>query len=748
MHPEQPTPEHAQPQQPPAPQPAPPTEPTERAAPTNAGPAPWGMPPAQGAAPVAPGTVPPGVLPGSVPPGYSGPPRWVLQPPPGRPPTPPDPRRRRRWLILGLVIGLVLLLCAGGVATAAVAVTRHARAMQASSPGGVTRTAADGVAKLPAVHAALDFVDADGRTMHADVTVTGDGEAAGTVTDPVAGKADLLVHGGTTIVRGDRDWWARRAPASVTALADHWVRPKTGVAFPFDLAGALRPAALAELTRKLSGAAASDTVTDTVGGVRVRTVVSGQWTALVSADKAHRLIWLGGPVRAGALARPSGASSVPGRLLPAYLADPVPLPVAQPPYVSITPTPGQPQGVQAAIANVLPQASPPAGALPSAGALPTAAATSAAQLPAQADATPKFPEFEVALNATDCFGAVCSWTVTVTNSGEAPGDVTVYATAAPGMALRTVPLGTLAPGASASTPPMAFANPAPRPRPGQTTRVTISYQAWTYSTALLGPDPKRAQDLRGRGIDPDNDLPQVDPGYMPTVLGAVDQMTRHAPGGEANQQALDGIQAAVDAGMLPDVKALVDSGRLENPQDLADKLLQARSTTPLTGPDGTIGYRREIEQAATILQRDPTAKVILDGYLPNAQTGGKDGADLLDTANRRAYQVKAVTSDKVRNAVNEAVDQLNGAKGIDGRTGVRQLAPPGYAKVALVFVEPTSPLRDKTRAEWEDYLRRAQNLKLCDTAGQPTIDRLMLVTPVGTFDWPSDQFATIGRGCR
>jgi hypothetical protein len=676
----------------------------------------------------------------------------MLQPPPGlAPPPPKGPPNKRRWVIFGVVAALVLLLVVGGGITAAVAVSNHAKSVKASSPSGVTNTAADAVAKMPAVHASLDFVDVDGGTVHADVTVTANGDTAGTVTDPVAGKADVLVSGGTTLVRGDKDWWARRAPKSISALADKWVRPKAGVAFPFDLAGALKPGALADLTRKLATAAQTDKSTDSVGGTNVITVVSGQWTALLTADKSHRLVWLGGPVRAGALARPASVQQGPGRLLPAYLSDPAPppaLPVAQPPYVSITPTPGQPNGVQSAIANVLPQASAPAGAQPTAG--PAASApTSLNDLPAQADATPKFAAFDLTINATDCYSAVCSWTVTVTNTGDAPGDATVYATVIPGMPVRAVPLGTLAPSAQATTPPMTFGNPAPPPRPGQTTRITVNYQAWVYSSTLLGPDPQRAQNLRNRGIDPTTDVPQVDQGYMPTVLGALDLMTQQAPNGQsaANQNALDAINAAINAGMLPDVKALVDSGRLQNPQDLADKLIQAKDTTAQSGTDGEIGYRREIEQAAAIVQRDPSAKVILDGYLLNAQTGEKDGADILDTTNKIAYQVKAITGNRVNAAIKLAVDQLNGARGVNSQTGVRQQAPPGYAKVALIFVEPNSPLREKTKDEWERHIQRAQNLSLCDAAGTPVIDRLILQTPRGTFDWPKDQFARLGGGC-
>jgi hypothetical protein len=510
------------------------------------------------------------------------------------------------------------------------------------------------------------------------------------------------------------------------------------VAFPFDIAQTLRPAALADLTRKLATVASAKNP-DTVGGTPVLTVTSYNWTAVVTADKSHRLLWLSGPVRAGALARPSVGGTDTGRLLPAYLRDPGPIPVAQPPYVSIAVAPAAPEPVRSAIATLRPQASP---------ALPGASAAPQGKAPAQADVTPKFAAFELAINATNCSTPVCSWTVAVTNTGDAPGEATVYATATPGMPLMTRPLGMLAPGQTATTPPMSFGNPAPIPRPGQTTQVTVHYEAWVYSSTLLGPDPGVAQRLQGRGFDLSNDLPQVDAGYMPTVLGALDQMTRDAPTGTRNNAALAAVTDALNAGMLPDLKALVDSGRLENPQDLPDKLRQAGSTTATRGTDGDIGYRREIEQAAELVRQDPTAKIILDGYLTNPQTGEKEGADLLDVANKRAYQLKAVTSDKLRPAITEAIKQLNGQKGVDGRTGVRQKAPPGFGKVVMVFVEPDSVFHQKTRDEFVSFLRRSQGLGLCDGAGVPAVDRLIIVAAQGTFDWPKEQFGVFGSPCR
>jgi hypothetical protein len=305
-------------------------------------------------------------------------------------------------------------------------------------------------------------------------------------------------------------------------------------------------------------------------------------------------------------------------------------------------------------------------------------------------------------------------------------------------------LGILEPGQQASTTPMSFTNPAPNPPRGQTAQVVISYQAWVYSSTLMGPDPAPAQRLLNRGIDPDTDVPQVDPGYMPTVLGTLDLMTSRAAPTDtaANQAALDAVKRAVNVGMLPELKAIVDSQRLVNPQDLAAKLREVQNTAPGGGQVDKIGYRREIEQAATILRHDPTARVILDGYVEEG--ADRYGADILDVTNKRAYQLKTVNSAALVGAVSQAVDQLNGRKGAAVQTGVVQKAPPGYTRIAQIYIEPMSKFHQRGRDDLVRFLRaNASDLRLC-VNGVPQADILIIANAAGVFQWTKDQFDVFG----
>ncbi|MFD0818514.1 hypothetical protein ACFQ0D_09355 [Micromonospora zhanjiangensis] len=101
----------------------------------------------------------------------------------------------------------------------------------------------------------MTYRDAGGHTINGQFTITGDNLASGTITDPLGGRADLVVRAGTSAVRGDADWWARRSPKQVHAITGQWVRPEPGVAFPFDIAAVLNPTALARRVESLAHAA-------------------------------------------------------------------------------------------------------------------------------------------------------------------------------------------------------------------------------------------------------------------------------------------------------------------------------------------------------------------------------------------------------------------------------------------------------------------------------------------------------------
>jgi hypothetical protein len=181
---------------------------------------------------------------------------------------------------------------------------------------------------------------------------------------------------------------------------------------------------------------------------------------------------------------------------------------------------------------------------------------------------------------------------------------------------------------------------------------------------------------------------------------------------------------------------------LANPDVLLTKLSNVAGTTASGTPVGTIGYRREIEQAAEIVRQDPTARVILDSYLPETVSGQQflNGADILDTTNKRAYQLKSVSGSSFVKALNVATEQLNGLKGPDLVAGSIENAPPGYAKIAILYIEPNSSYHQRTQAELERKLSRLPDVRVCQN-GVPLIDQLIMVTAAGTFSWSKEQIS-------
>ncbi|MEH1123912.1 hypothetical protein [Micromonospora sp. CPCC 206061] len=593
--------------------------------------------------------------------------------------------------------------------------------------------AAEGLRAAPAVKLAVVYEAPDGRRITGDFVVTADRYASGTITDPTAGRAELVAGPGGVAVRGDASFWSRRAPRPLKRAVGRWIRPEPDMAYPLDVASALNPDALADLVESIGRRGSADDAVDTVAGQRVVTVTAGDWTALVTADKPRRLVWLGGPIRDRALSKPVAL----GAFQPAALRAPAPAdPIARPPYAAILPEPATAtaaQGVREAVVKVLPD-------------------TASSGPPAIADLPAALPVFQTKINSSDCTSPVCTWSVTVTNVGTAPGDATVHAFATPGMkAPQSFPLGTLAPGAELTTAVMPFDNPAPPAQRGQRTQVFVDYLAWVHSPTLHGDDTDVLRRLGTRGIDPNKDLPQIDPAFQSTVLRAADLMTRDLKRGqdEKLQKAVDAVHDGVKFGLLPELKVIVDSGRLLNPEGLTRRLPQADiNTHPIAAQQPAtdkIGVRREIEQTAEILRQDRRAKVILDGYLE--VDGTKYGADVLDTTNKRAYQLKSVSNNKIAQAIRAAVGQLNGSRGVDDQSGVRQIAPPGYEKIALIYVEPRSGHFTQSETMLiAQYLRSSRDIRLCED-GVAMIDQLVIVNARGIHRWSKESFGGLGFPC-
>ncbi|MFD0819227.1 hypothetical protein ACFQ0D_13130 [Micromonospora zhanjiangensis] len=231
-------------------------------------------------------------------------------------------------------------------------------------------------------------------------------------------------------------------------------------------------------------------------------------------------------------------------------------------------------------------------------------------------------------------------------------------------------------------------------------------------------------------------------------------MVGHLPKGDTGlaTTAVAAVDTAIQAGMLPELKAIADSGRLENPQDLIDKLSKMVDNTLPGNPDPAadqIGYRREVEQAAEILRHDPRSELLLDGAIENPNTRELEGSDILDIVNKDAYQLKSVSGQNFVPAINVAVTQLNGGRQAHRVTNIRQKAPPGYRKIALIYLEPGSDRwHQYTREEIEFRLKkRSKQMKICDANGNALVDRLVLVNARGAHIWNRSDFGALGLPC-
>jgi hypothetical protein len=684
------------------------------------------------------------------------------------------PGRTRRRLVVGFAAVMSVLALTVGFVGLGVhdGVVRR-------SPAGVLRAAAAVLVRSPAVRLVMATDDGAGRTVAADVVVTSDKAVSGTVTDPEGGRAEIVEAHGDVAVNGDRDWWARRAPGQVSVLTGRWVRPHAGVGFPVDIGIKLNPAALAALVTAMSKhvtagsptAAMSGTPGDEDGagegpdGRPAQLVTAGGWSALVTTDVPRRLVWLAGPVRDGAPTAPAVAQ---GGARPAEVDAPVWRTggagsdgadtdgtgraavrrvgdSAAPPAVwSVEPTPAGGDAATAArtaAARVLSQPSSawPSGAVRGTGPFGSAApsAPAAAGPPEQDALVETVAVFEVNVQASDCRAPTCDWSVTVTNVGTAAGTVTVYAAAPPGMPVpQSFPAGMLQPGAT--SPPRAMTIPNPAWGRGPGTRVLISYQAWTISDTDGGVDPAVSARLAARRTNiTKGPLARVDKAYQPTITNALDQMTRHTPAtdNDSTDKAIAAAENAVKVGLLPELRAIIDSGRLQNPEALIKKLSAAAQDSDLdqTDQDGGLGYRREIETVAEILRNDPTAVLVFDA--PINVDGKQYKADILDTHNRRAYQIKINSDDNMVKKVNRVVKQLLGQTGVDDQTGVTEMAPPGYRTVAIVRIEPSSTQYDWDQAGIERTLKRtARSSVRCGPNGA-TVDEIAVVNGTGVHRW-------------
>jgi hypothetical protein len=616
---------------------------------------------------------------------------------------------------------------------------KHEASAPRVSPAQQGASAAQALSALPAVNLSMVYAPTEHQSMtRANLTVTSTGQASGTLSEPVAGKSTLAWSGDQLYLKGDSAFWAQQDPQFGHDLtsAGHWVAPeKRDGYYMLDSfavnAGSLTPASLATLVRQVTSdpeAVRQDGAT--FQGRKAVSYTSGGWTVVLSAESPYPVLAIGGdpgpgdsPVK-GAVwhttRRPAKAEPADYRTkaVPADDSD-------YSSYLLLEPKPATTE--QAAAVRTT-----------------TAAAVATAVPPATIDESVSKtmgPAFTITSDSPYlCTTNPCSYSITVTNSGDQAGDATLYLNM-PQVPTGPHPLGTLKPKQS-KTVSGTRPNVAP---PGKT--ITFTDYAWVYSTAEYGPDPKIGSRLSARNLRP-SDLSFSTP-LQPTVAGLLDAMTKDRPTSdtEAGSKATDAIEEANDQGELPDLGEIVDSGRLDNPQDL-------REILPTTDK---VDNQRVLQQIALLLQSDPHAHVTWTA--PSTATGATPPADYLYTTTEQGQQVKrAVKAETVRSPAELGskarlgAAQLNGEQP-DSGTGGGQKVRPGYERVLRLDLEPfVGPLLDlATTQDLEHSLSTGQQFQqlrdsLCEpNGGAPRVDRLVIVNQSGTHQWTSPR--QVGAHC-
>ncbi|MER5890598.1 hypothetical protein ABT160_42800 [Streptomyces sp. NPDC001941] len=674
--------------------------------------------------PLAPPTVPPPLPP------Y----------PPAAPPAGPAGKRR---LLAALALGAAVIVAisailwpdssgagsggGGGESRAAVAAARGT-------------AAARELEAMPGVHLSAAYGPGDWKPQTlAELTVTSDGIASGTLRMPVTGQAAVAWSGNQLYIKGDYDFWAQQGPHYGTDLSSggRWVAPvkQSGYhmldAFGVN-AGSLTPKALASIVREVT--ADPTMVAEDAGASygRKATAYIAQERTVVIADQAPHTVFVIGfnPADASPVKTASWRTTMDSR--PASSVYRLPTEDGDDrfynPYLVAKPTPApdkETAAARAATDEAKANAKPPL--------------TSAEKV--KASQGPKF-------NTTSTSGYLCStdpcsYAFTVTNNGDQPGEAVLHLTF-PGISELVHPLGTLAPGQSKQVS-------GSRPNIAKGTGRTIRHTdySWVFSTAVYGPDPDVGRRLHARALEPDDVF--VATPLMPSVANILDKMTKDLPADDtaAIQKAVKVLQDANMRGQIPTLMAIAASGRLQNYGDLADAL---------AGTNAVAGGARVLEQVAHLLKTDPEARVWYDGGY-KAGDGKTYKTDYIFTSTRdgqelkRAVQVKTITSwKKLWARMGEAVEQLNGEHNLgktQGKRG-REQAPPGFERVVQINLEPN--VGDGyyyTKADLERVLRHKQfaqaRTKFCKKDGSIGLDCLVIANATGTYEWTD--FKSLNVNC-
>ncbi|MFF2331673.1 MULTISPECIES: DNA/RNA non-specific endonuclease [unclassified Streptomyces] len=566
----------------------------------------------------------------------------------------------------------------------------------------------------------------DGPVTHADLMVTAQGQASGTLSQPAAGKSTIAWSRNQLYLKGDSDFWAQQGPSYGRDLTStgHWVAPEKRDGYymlnNFAVnAGSLTPKSLASVvTQVTSDPEAVEQNAGTIEGRKAISYTAQGWTVVLSDASPYTVLAIGGdpshqsPVKPAAWHMPQrtkGRTELPDShttVTPADYAD-----SRYSSYLLMVPKPATTE-----------QAAAVRSAAASAAATAVAPATSA-----EVVSKSMGPEFTITNDSEYlCTSNPCEYSVTVTNSGDAAGAATLYLSL-PRVPDQPHPLGTLKPkqskNVSGTRPNIAWGT-------GRTVKHTD--YAWVYSSAEYGSDPKVGSRLHARNLRPD-DLSVATP-LQPTVAKLLDLMTKDRPVSDtaAGDKAVDAVEEAISRGVMPALGAIIESRRLENPESL-------RETLPTMDK---VENRRVLQQVAQLLRADPQAKVTWAE--PYEADGKTYQADYFYTTTSQGQEVKrAVRAKTVRTSGQLGPQMSLGAGQLNGEQRGSAKAPPGFERVLQINLEPgvgpalalaTMPGLEQLLSTGTQF-RQARESLCQPNGGAPRIDRLVIVNESGTHEW-------------
>ncbi|MEU6587477.1 hypothetical protein [Nocardia sp. NPDC046763] len=152
-------------------------------------------------------------------------------------------------------------------------------------------------------------------TVTGDFVLTASGYATGTIKDNYGlDQAEFVASPTVSAVRGDVDWWARRASRQISQLADRWIRldrdidwnnPDRGGAFAVGIVDTFGPNGLADALRAIAPLASVDMseVSDDFDIFGRIAVTAGKWTVVLDGSAPHDVLSMWMPLADGIVDR-------------------------------------------------------------------------------------------------------------------------------------------------------------------------------------------------------------------------------------------------------------------------------------------------------------------------------------------------------------------------------------------------------------------------------------------------------------